>query len=1025
MVQAPTSSAGESQFSTAGGRRSLVPAAPAARRHPQRPHILPQRAPEIDWTRRLTARHDAALRLTGLSGLPRCDDLSSAASFFHSAHHILSYWPIVAHDRIHLPPLAPTPHPPRSMTETATSPSLSRPTTTPAARPPAYNPGSVGQAMPPFLSPNPRLSTPHNPPPAAKSPSPNYFGFQDGSSFLTDTPARQNWSPPSSAVRSTAAVSPSVVPLDQNPDFEAFRRQSEGKAFNLGAMGNSFNMSAPAPNKAKKGRSSSRTEQPREAAQQQRQSQTLDPSTADTRRSPKRVLSPGSAMITEQERRASPASFLSEPERRPGKDATLDSQPKFATPPFERAQASFTQNRAETLPTKPTNSAPPESEQALMVTAQHVVNLMESKHEQVLLLDLRVSTQYAKSRITSALNLCIPTTLLKRPSFNVHKLADTFKDADQRQRFERWRNSSYIIVYDASSSLLKDAQICVNTIKKFRSEGYEGNLYILKGGFTGFSSRFSSYIEEGPDSSGDTAAEEGGPDVAPVVGGCPMPGLDKPANPFFGNIRQNMDLIGGVGQMPLSHPSRASRSTESEFPEWLSKAANTSDNGKKVAGKFEGIEKREKRRMEEALSGKVQFGTPKKSHPNSNTVETNKVQIAGIEKGNKNRYNNIWPFEHSRVKLQSVPHHGCDYINASFVKSAWTNKKYISTQAPIPGTFNDFWNVVWQQDVRVIVMLTAEKEGAQVKAHNYWDKKSYGPLQLDFLSEKRATIEPTRIHRHYHQQSKNKDRPSGPRRSSTTGPVALAPVDAKDNKDEPYVIVRRFTLSHGKQPFEQMREITQLQYSSSPDFGAPAHPAHLLGLVEQTNAVARSVNKTRSSEPEPEGKRPVLVHCSAGCGRTGTFCTVDSVIDMLKRQKLSRDEDETTGRDPTPMDIDGKSPPPPTPQKAKSGKPGSTPRASTNSGMSGGIGGGFFEQTNSNPYADATTKNTGSSPMREEGIDGGWLHRDDQDLVEKTVEDFRHQRISMVQSLRQYVLCYESVMEWLVEEKEGRREGEA
>ena len=907
------------------------------------------------------------------------------------------------------------------MTRTATSPPLSRPTTTPAARPPNYEPGSVGQNMPPFLSSNPRSSTPHNPlPPNVKSPSPNYFGAQDGNSYLNDSSARQNWSPPSSAVRSTAAVSPSVVPLDQNPDFEAFRRQSEGKAFNLGAMGSSFQMSAPPPNKTRAGRSASRTEQPREAHHAAKQSQTLDPSSADMGRSPKRVLSPGSAMITEQERRASPASFLSEPERRTSKDATLDSQPKFALPPNKMPDAGVNKHRAETLPAKSKNAAA-ESEQALMVTAQHVVNLMESRNEQVLLLDLRVSTQYAKARISGALNLCIPTTLLKRPSFNVHKLADTFKDAEQRQKFERWRNSSYIIVYDASSSLLKDAQICVNTINKFRSEGYEGNLYILKGGFTGFSSRFSSYVEEGPDSSGDTTVEEGGPDVAPVIGGCPMPGLDKPANPFFGNIRQNMDLIGGVGQMPLSHPSKATQSAERDFPEWLTKAASKQDNGKRVANKFEGIEKREKKRMEEALSGKVQFGTPKKQHPNSNTVETNKVQIAGIEKGTKNRYNNIWPFEHSRVKLQGVPHHGCDYINASAVRSAWSNKKYISTQAPIPGTFNDFWNMIWQQDVRVIVMLTAEKEGAQVKAHNYWDKKSYGSLQLDFLSEKRASIEPSRIRRHHQSHNRPGDRPPAPRRTSTSSGLPLAPIDPKENKDEPYVIVRRFTLSHSKQPFEPMREVTQLQYSSWPDFGAPAHPAHLLGLVEQTNAVARGVNKTKSGEPEPEGKRPVLVHCSAGCGRTGTFCTVDSVIDMLKRQKISRDEDEPmTGRDPTPMDIDSKSPPPPTPQTTKPNngrKPSSTPRASTNNKTAAG---GFFEISKSNPYEDATAANSGSSPMREEGIDGGWVRRDDQDLVEKTVEDFRHQRISMVQSLRQYVLCYESVMEWTVEERAKR-----
>ncbi len=190
-------------------------------------------------------------------------------------------------------------------------------------------------------------------------------------------------------------------------------------------------------------------------------------------------------------------------------------------------------------------------------------------------------------------------------------------------------------------------------------------------------------------------------------------------------------------------------------------------------------------------------------------------------------------------------------------------------------------------------MLTAEKEGAQVKAHNYWDKKQYGPFRLEYRSEKRVSIDPSRIHRH-------RQRPAAVKRMYT-GPQLPMTSLAKEEKssDHPYVIVRRFTLSHEKQPFESLREITQLQYSSWPDFGAPAHPTHLLGLVEQCDAVARSINRTHSGEPEPPNKRPMLVHCSAGCGRTGTFCTVDSVIDMLKRQRISQKE-----RQPTPMDID-------------------------------------------------------------------------------------------------------------------------
>ncbi len=876
--------------------------------------------------------------------------------------------------------------------------------------------------MPPLLS-TPRQSAI----PSVTTPSPNYFGFQtEDASFLTDSPQhnKSNWSPPSSTVRSTAAASPSVIPLDQNPDYDAFRRQSEGKAFNLGGLSGNFRASMPAPRTEPHRRTSSKVEQPREK-ETPAYRKTLEPSTADLGRSPKRVLSPGSMILPEEARRAaSPASFVHSDSEKASKDASADSQPRFALPLDKTSMAPIKLNaidkpRAETLPTS--------SDLQPMVTAQHVVNLLESKMEQVLLLDLRVQTYYAKSHIRGALNLCIPTTLLKRPSFNVLKLADAFKDENQRNQFEQWKSSSYIIVYDQSSEQLKDATICLNTIKKFKSEGYGGTVYIVKGGFSEFSRRFPSYVEDTVNTGNESRSVKGeGPGVAPVVGGCPMPSTDQPANPFFGNIRQNMDLIGGVGQIALKHPNQFSQSAEQDFPEWLRKAAEDSDQGKKVASKFEHIERREKKRMESALSGKVSYGgnaTPKKEAPGGPAV-----QIAGIEKGSKNRYNNIWPFEHSRVKLQGLPRDTCDYFNASFIKAAHSSKRYISTQAPIPATFNDFWNVVWQQDVRVIVMLTAESEGAQIKAHNYWSSKTYGPLHLEPLHETRASIDLNRIRRR-RQQSTHKNgsgsqRPSMQSRSS--GPqipqtqIEPPAATAENAPDEPYVIVRRFTLTNDRYPFAQMREITQLQYSNWPDFGAPAHPAHLLGLVEQCDSVVRSTlgrsgsiraaakmggngSATGTDFVAPDA-RPILVHCSAGCGRTGTFCTVDSVIDMLEKQRLSggSNENEKTKasgarRAGTPMDVD--SPPPP------ARTPGASKKSKDKAILS----------TDSDDFFSSTT----SQSELDDSIDGAWLQRDDLDLIERTVEDFRRQRISMVQSLRQYVLCYESVMEWLVEQHRG------
>jgi protein-tyrosine phosphatase len=306
-------------------------------------------------------------------------------------------------------------------------------------------------------------------------------------------------------------------------------------------------------------------------------------------------------------------------------------------------------------------------------------------------------------------------------------------------------------------------------------------------------------------------------------------------------------------------------------------------------------------------------------------------------------------------------------------------------------------------------MLTAEQEGAQVKAHNYWDQKQYGSLQLEFLSEKKASLDPAKIHR-------SKNRPTAGRRSSTNpANVPLAPQTAKDDKssnDAPFVTVRKFTLSHKDRPFERMREITQLQFDSWPDFGAPAHPSHLLGLVEQTEAVVCVANKTSSKEPEAAESRPVLVHCSAGCGRTGTFCTVSSVIDMLKRQRISRlgsvvgETPATPSRNQTsPMDTSGNTP-------AKTSNNGNK---STSGGQSSG-GKDFFDSFSSLSKNEA---NSTPSAASDDTVEGSWVNRDDVDLIEKTVEDFRHQRLSMVQSLRQFVLCYESIMEWLVEQEQG------
>lgn len=532
----------------------------------------------------------------------------------------------------------------------------------------------------------------------ASTPPASYFSLLVDSASETVTSSgahhpRTNWCPPTSSARSAAVSSPKGIPVDANPDFEAFRKRSEANTFTLG-HGNLSHFSKSTSSVPRLGRDAGRgssehlkaasTPRSMAAGMPKNPALTGPGITADERhlsRSPKRTLP--SPNITDRPRRNSPASYFDSRDVSSADQSLPHFEDKHArlsltggrlTPPLNRGP-----QRADTLP------ANLNAESLPMVTPQQVVNLLDACSQNILLLDLRVSAQYATSRISGALNLCVPTTLLKRPSFDIQKLAETFKDEGQRQRFERWRQSKYIIVYDANSSQLKDAMSCLNTLKKFEGADWDGTPLIIRGGFADFSRKFPKLIDGlagdgGVTSRPNLALDSDRPAVAPVVGGCPMPATQSAANPFFGNIRQNMDLIGGVGQIPVTQPASMTEKQASQLPAWLRQASDKHDRGKTVADKFLAIEKREQKRMQEALSGNISYGAPRSDASKA-------CQIAGIEKGAKNRYNNIWPFKHTRVKLQGVGKDGCDYINANHVKATWSNKNYIATQAPIPNTF--------------------------------------------------------------------------------------------------------------------------------------------------------------------------------------------------------------------------------------------------------------------------------------------------------------------------------------------------
>jgi protein-tyrosine phosphatase len=327
-----------------------------------------------------------------------------------------------------------------------------------------------------------------------------------------------------------------------------------------------------------------------------------------------------------------------------------------------------------------------ESGGVTMISSIQLKELIENVPERdYLLLDLRVWPQYAQSHIKGALNLCIPTTLLKRATFNLEKLQHTFQIEHAQKRFANWRNTKHLILYDAFSSEKRDAVSAENTLKKFTNEGYAGAIYILRGGFRAFSSSYPHLVDDssvtsspGLSLNSGSASSSQRPAVVPVVGGVILPKTNNCYNPFFSNIRQNQELADGVGQMDISVPAGLDPVV---LPHWLRDVAEVEDHGKKVSDKFLQIELAEQSRMKNAYSMRDQ------SAQLSSIREDSMVQLSGLEKGGKNRYKDILPFEHARVRLLGKTDGGCDYVNASHVKATRSHKQYIASQGPLPATF--------------------------------------------------------------------------------------------------------------------------------------------------------------------------------------------------------------------------------------------------------------------------------------------------------------------------------------------------
>uniref|UniRef100_A0A2K6GVV5 Protein tyrosine phosphatase receptor type O n=1 Tax=Propithecus coquereli TaxID=379532 RepID=A0A2K6GVV5_PROCO len=193
----------------------------------------------------------------------------------------------------------------------------------------------------------------------------------------------------------------------------------------------------------------------------------------------------------------------------------------------------------------------------------------------------------------------------------------------------------------------------------------------------------------------------------------------------------------------------------------------------------------------------------------------------------KNRYTNILPYDFSRVRLVSMnEEEGADYINANYIPGYNSPQEYIATQGPLPETRNDFWKMVLQQKSHIIVMLTQCNEKRRVKCDHYWpfteEPIAYGDITVEMISE--------------------------------------------EEQDD--WACRHFRINYA----DEMQDVMHFNYTAWPDHGVPTANA--------AESILQFVYMVRQQATKSKG--PMIIHCSAGVGRTGTFIALDRLLQHIR-----------------------------------------------------------------------------------------------------------------------------------------------
>lgn len=532
-----------------------------------------------------------------------------------------------------------------------------------------------------------------------------------------------------------------------------------------------------------------------------------------------------------------------------------------------------------------------------------------------IVVDVRPFNTYSTLRVKGSINICIPSTLLKRASFDLAHVinSSTITQALKDVLLERGKHFN-IVIYDQASDSSRISIHLYRTIMKF----YEGSAFTvsyLDGGFQSVDSvlRDNMHVQtlRSPVSPNFNLPEgvvglevSGSRENLPFLTGFTLPSAADPNIKLLDSIKNGLTCIdtnvkySHQFKFPPNFPQKKNR-----LPAFFLFIVESygKDNCSKLivdhlSERFDRLEVSEQVRLSLAINNSngimpnsgcgslhdsTGYGTPLELCPCCDDIKYTIPK--GVEYGCKNRYKNVWPYEHSRVRLKRSP--SCrsalydDYFNANYIHfEEHSETKYIATQNPLEATYEDFWNAVWYNGVQAIVCLD---DSSSLYSRRYYEEDN----QYKSLS---IRIKLVQEYQGY-----------------TFRKIAITKRD-------------------------QVRALYHFAYTDWPDFGTPESSETVFDMIKLKDKV---LARNAKENPGITGSSDLLVHCSAGCGRTGCFITLDMVISLLTSKSLKSSLDQ-------------------------------------------------------------------------------W---GDEDLIYKSVQFQRQQRISMVQNLGQFIFCYESILNYFAE----------